>query len=75
MKKFDPKKGENPSSFWCAARRPLSAETQAWFQLLGIPVYQVYGLTETTGIVTIDDTAHVRVGRVGHPVPGCESCA
>jgi long-chain acyl-CoA synthetase len=63
--------GENLEFLVCGSA-PLSAETQAWFQLLGIPVYQVYGLTETTGIVTIDDTANVRVGRVGHAVPGCE---
>ena len=63
--------GENLEFLVCGSA-PLSAETQAWFNLLGIPVYQVYGLTETTGIVTIDDTSHVRIGRVGHPVPGCE---
>jgi len=58
--------------FLVCGSAPLSAETQAWFNLLGIPVYQVYGLTETTGIVTIDDTDNVRIGRVGHAVPGCE---
>ena len=63
--------GENLEFLVCGSA-PLSAETQAWFNLLGIPVYQVYGLTETTGIVTIDDTSNVRIGRVGHPVPGCE---
>jgi long-chain acyl-CoA synthetase len=51
---------------------PLSAETQRWFEMLGIPVYQVYGLTETTAIVTMDKPGEVRTGRVGHPIPGCE---
>jgi long-chain acyl-CoA synthetase len=63
--------GENLEFLVCGSA-PLSAETQAWFELLDLPIYQVYGLTETTGIVTIDDTDHVQVGRVGHPVPGCE---
>ena len=63
--------GENLEFLVCGSA-PLSADTQGWFKLLGIPVYQVYGLTETTGIVTIDDTSHVRIGRVGHAVPGCE---
>jgi long-chain acyl-CoA synthetase len=63
--------GENLEFLVCGSA-PLSAETQGWFSLLGIPVYQVYGLTETTGIVTIDDTSQVRIGRVGHAVPGCE---
>jgi long-chain acyl-CoA synthetase len=58
--------------FLVCGSAPLSADTQAWFELLGLPIYQVYGLTETTGIVTIDDTDHVQVGRVGHAVPGCE---
>ncbi|MEY4582706.1 MAG: hypothetical protein RL701_7409 [Pseudomonadota bacterium] len=63
--------GENLEFLVCGSA-PLSAETQTWFSTLGIPIYQVYGLTETTGIVTIDDTDNVRIGRVGHAVPGCE---
>jgi long-chain acyl-CoA synthetase len=50
----------------------LSEETQRWFQMIGIPVYQVYGLTESTAIITIDDTARVQPGRVGRAVEGCE---
>jgi long-chain acyl-CoA synthetase len=63
--------GENLEFLVCGSA-PLAAETQQWFTTLGLPIYQVYGLTETTGIVSIDDTDHVRVGRVGHAVPGCE---
>ena len=51
---------------------PLSIETQAWFERLGLPIFQVYGLTETTAIVTIDRKDAVQIGRVGHPIPGCE---
>ena len=51
--------------FLICGSAPLSEETQRWFQMIGIPVYQVYGLTETTAIVTIDDTEHVQPGRVG----------
>ncbi|MGB0590346.1 MAG: AMP-dependent synthetase/ligase [Myxococcota bacterium] len=51
---------------------PLSAETQRWFEMLGIPVYQVYGLTETTAIVTMDKPGEVRTGHVGLAIPGCE---
>jgi long-chain acyl-CoA synthetase len=58
--------------FLACGSAPLSEQTQRWFQLIGIPVYQVYGLTETTAIVTIDDTDHVVPGRVGHAVAGCE---
>ena len=51
---------------------PLSAETQLYFMMLGIPVLQVYGLTETTAICTMDDPGHVEPGRVGPAISGIE---
>jgi long-chain acyl-CoA synthetase len=40
--------------------------------MIGIPVLQVYGLTETTAICTMDDPDHVVPGRVGPAIPGVE---
>jgi long-chain acyl-CoA synthetase len=40
--------------------------------MLGIRVLQVYGLTETTAICTMDDPKRVEVGRVGPAIPGME---
>jgi long-chain acyl-CoA synthetase len=40
--------------------------------MLGIRVLQVYGLTETTAICTMDDPNRVEVGRVGPAIPGME---
>jgi long-chain acyl-CoA synthetase len=51
---------------------PLSVETQLYFMMLGIPVLQVYGLTETTAICTMDDPGHVEPGRVGLAIRGVE---
>ena len=51
---------------------PLSKETQAFFMMLGIPVLQVYGLTETTAICTMDDPRYVEPGRVGPAIPGVQ---
>jgi long-chain acyl-CoA synthetase len=52
---------------------PLTPETQEFFDMLEIPVLQVYGLTETTGICTMDDPrAPVEPGYVGPAVPGME---
>src|SRR6201988_2007885 len=51
---------------------PLSPETQQFFMMLGIPVLQVYGLTETTAICTLDAPGHVEPGRVGPAIPGIE---
>lgn len=50
----------------------LAEETQWWFELLGVRVYQVYGLTETTAIVTMDKPDSVVPGHVGHALRGCE---
>jgi long-chain acyl-CoA synthetase len=52
---------------------PLSVETQLFFLMLGIPVLQVYGLTETTAICTMDDPdAPVIPGRAGPAISGVE---
>jgi long-chain acyl-CoA synthetase len=52
---------------------PLAAETQEFFAMLGIPVWQVYGLTETCGICTMDNPRVLsEAGRVGQAVPGIE---
>lgn len=56
--------------FLISGSAPLSADTQRWFQMLGIPVYQAYGLTETTGIVSLDDPQRVEAGKVGLPLDG-----
>jgi long-chain acyl-CoA synthetase len=52
---------------------PLSVETQLFFMMLGIPVLQVYGLTETTAICTMDDPdGPVIAGRTGPAIAGVE---
>jgi len=51
---------------------PLAIETQLFFMMLGIPVLQVYGLTETTAICTMDDPRQVEPGMVGPAIPGIE---
>ncbi len=51
---------------------PLSLETQQFFQMMGISILQVYGLTETTAICTMDDPDHVEMGWVGPAVDGVE---
>lgn len=51
---------------------PLTPETQDYFRMLGIPVLQVYGLTETTGICTMDDPRNPVPGRVGPSINGIE---
>jgi long-chain acyl-CoA synthetase len=63
--------GSNLKALICGSA-PLSVETQLFFTMLGIPVLQVYGLTETTAICTMDDPRKVEPGRVGPAISGIE---
>jgi long-chain acyl-CoA synthetase len=63
--------GKNLKALICGSA-PLTAETQLYFMMLGVRVLQVYGLTETTAICTMDDPNRVEVGRVGPAIPGME---
>jgi long-chain acyl-CoA synthetase len=63
--------GVNLKALICGSA-PLSPETQRFFTMLGIPVLQAYGLTETTAICTLDEPGRVEPGRVGPAVPGIE---
>ena len=60
--------GRNLRALICGSA-PLSVETQLFFMMLGIPVLQSYGLTETTAICTLDDPRHYEAGTRGarHP--------
>jgi long-chain acyl-CoA synthetase len=52
---------------------PLAPETQQFFLMLGIPILQAYGLTETTAICTLDDPrVPVEPGYVGQAIRGIE---
>ena len=63
--------GENLKALICGSA-PLNLDTQLYFNMLGIPVLQVYGLTETTAICTMDDPRNVEPGRVGPAISGVE---
>ena len=64
--------GPNLRALICGSA-PLAPETQNFFAMLGVPVLQVYGLTETTGICTMDDpNGTVDTGHVGPTINGIE---
>ncbi len=63
--------GKNLEFLICGSA-PLSQDTQRWFYAIGIPVYQVYGLTETTAIATMDRKGLAKPGFVGRAIDGVE---
>jgi long-subunit acyl-CoA synthetase (AMP-forming) len=49
---------------------PLPADTLAWFWRLGVPIREVYGMSEVGGGVTVTDADRPCPGTVGKPIPG-----
>ena len=50
----------------------VSPETLRFFDIVGLPTSQGYGLTESGGVVFVQDDAHRRLGGCGLPVRGAE---
>ncbi|MBV7295765.1 long-chain fatty acid--CoA ligase [Corynebacterium sp. TAE3-ERU12] len=49
----------------------LSADLGHFFRGLGVPVYEGYGLTESTAAITVNDPNKQVIGTVGRPIGGC----
>lgn len=49
---------------------PISPDQIRWFRALGVPLYEGYGMTETTGVVSLNSREREQVGSVGEPLPG-----
>lgn len=56
--------------FLVSGGSPLDPEIERWLWAVGIPVYQGWGLTETTSAVTANLPGGRRLGTVGRPLPG-----
>jgi long-chain acyl-CoA synthetase len=54
------------------AAAPISPDLILFFQTLGIPLFELYGLSETTGPATTNVPGAFRIGSVGKALPGVE---
>ncbi len=50
----------------------ISPEVIRFFRVVGVPLYQVYGMTESGGLTFFQDAKHNTVGAAGIAVPGLE---
>lgn len=55
-----------------SAGAPLARDLEAFFEVIQMPLFNVYGMTELTGAVTANCPAHHKAGTVGVPLSGCE---
>jgi long-chain acyl-CoA synthetase len=51
---------------------PIAAEVLSFFADLGLEIYEVWGMTETTAASTLSPKGAHRVGTVGRAIPGVE---
>lgn len=55
-----------------SAGAPISGDLLRFFTAIGVPLFELYGLTETCGTGSVNLPESNRFGSVGHPLPGME---
>lgn len=60
--------GLNRARYLGTGAAPISKSLLKWYLVIGLPVTEVYGQTET-GVVTTTRQARLRQGTVGEPIP------
>ncbi|MGZ5311774.1 MAG: AMP-dependent synthetase/ligase [Solirubrobacterales bacterium] len=51
---------------------PCPVEVLEFFHAIGVPVGELWGMSETCGVVTCNPPDNVGIGTVGPPIPGAE---
>ncbi len=50
----------------------IAPEVLKFFFGIGVPIYEIYGMTENSAVATVNKPGRVKLGTVGEPQPGCE---
>lgn len=51
---------------------PISPELLKWYWAIGVPLVEGFGMTETSGIATLNTPEANRIGTIGKPAPGID---
>lgn len=58
--------------FFVSGSAALSGDIAEWFYIVGMPILEGYGLTETSAATSIVRPDNIKFGTVGEPIPGTE---
>jgi long-chain acyl-CoA synthetase len=64
--------GLDRCDFTSSAAAPLPVDVAYFFAGIGLPLIEVYGMTETTGVATANRPEAIKIGSVGQALPGVE---
>jgi long-chain acyl-CoA synthetase len=64
--------GLDRCTFASSAASPLAVDVAEYFAALGLPLVEVYGMTETTGVATGNRPGKIKIGTVGPALAGVE---
>ncbi|MBO6777583.1 MAG: AMP-binding protein [Marinibacterium sp.] len=51
---------------------PISPELLKWYHAIGVPVLEGYGMTESAGVISINNLDSNKIGTVGVALPGAQ---
>jgi long-chain acyl-CoA synthetase len=64
--------GLDRCTFASSAASPLAVDVAEFFAAIGLPLVEVYGMTETSAVVTGNPPGRVKIGTVGPAIAGIE---
>ncbi len=51
---------------------PSPVEVLEFFHAIGVPIGELWGMSETCGVITCNPPGRIKIGTVGPPIPGAE---
>ena len=64
--------GMNKMKIALSGAAPISPKVMKFYHMLGVTMFEGYGMTETSALITISRTNDYKLGTVGKPIQGAE---